>query len=501
AKKKDGKKSSAGKGDKKNKDKGKNPEEQGKKPDKSGKGKNAKNEIKVYKDYGEFAEVPEEIKHVTAVGEAAVVVSMLGGTEKDTPLVGADADFVENEQIQRVMASKGVDKVKKVWKDDGTEKGDLSSVKKIIDLDPELCFVMEGDETLTKKQEDELLKNNIIVYVIPNMASASKITYAVKLVGDILEKGGNEQAGKVRDAYLEFHDDLVKHFKDENGGLTGGFNYDTGKKASTDATTVRTLMITDWDKDARYEDGNGFLSSDQGVAVAELGYEEDPSAYYLSVGGALNNAAAGQWRGLSGRTAGVWQFTTSKAPVSWRKWTSIDRQKITYAPDPQGFDTALMWSVEGKCGLGTKEFPAVVVSTQEQKDLLDQDAHRDNGLYHPYSVVSKGDYATYSSVGFINGPDSNLVDACIGTHGMGTQSSLNDGTTVNYYDVYVNPTGLFSNWRKGGVESVLEASWTFQKFRKADYPAEADVQHFYKEFYGYELSSQETEEIMNGPES
>lgn len=481
---------------------GLNPEEEGTNSDETGKGKNADNDVKVYQDYGEFPETPEGITHVTAVGQAAVIVSALGGTEDETPLVGADAAFVEDEQVQTVLAAKGVAGVEALWDNDGTQEGDLSkaNLKKIIKSDVELCFTMEGDDTFTKEQEEALLEEDIIVYVLPSMASASRIVSAVKIVGDILEAGGNEEAGKLRDAYEKFHTGLVDALVDENGGITGGYNYNTGKKVSTKATDLYTLLITDWDDTASYADENAFLTSSQGVALAALGYEKTPVAHYLSVGGVINNAAAGSiWRNLSGRTAVVWQFTTSKASLAWRRWTSIDRTKVTYAPDVQGFDTALMWSATAQAGAGTAEFPGVVVATQAIKDRLLEDAARDNGLYHPYPVVSKGEFAVTSSVGFYTG--GNLVDACIGTHGMGTKSTLNDGTATEYYDVHVNPAGLFSSWIDGSMESVLEAAWAYQTFRDDTYNLEEQVHSFYQEFYGYELSPAELDAILAGPEA
>lgn len=441
------------------------------------------------------------MKHVTAVGQAAVIVSMLGGTSKKTPLVGADEELLENKGAQKVLANKGIASVKKVWKDDGTSEGDLDDVDDIVKLDPELCFVTEGEKTLTDKQEKALLKKNIIVYVLPNMKSASKISYAVELVGKILKAGGNDGAGELASDYVKWHDDLVDKLKDKNKGLTGGFNFDKGKKASSDATPLSTLYVSDWDYDAVYDDPNDYLESSQGVGIADLGYEEAPVTYYMSVGGVLNNAAAGTFRDLSGYAAPVWQFSLTKAPSAWGNWKSIDRGKASYALKGNGFDNALLWSNSESAGLGTRAFPGVVVANQKMARAMERDAGDDHGLYYPYPTAKSthGGVITTSTVGFYTG--SNLVDACIGTSGGHTRSVLNDGSDVEAYDIHVNPSGPFSSWTEGSVESVLEASWVQKTFRDSSYDLNADIEGFYSKFYDYSLASSEVDEILAGEES
>ena len=478
-------------------DEGDNPDFQGDNQDESGSGKNSKNKKKVYKDYGEFPEIPEEIKHVTAVGQAAVIVSMLGGTEDDTPLVGADAALLDNEEVQKVLAARGISKVQKVWDNDGTAEGDLTDVQDIIALDPELCFVTEGDDTLTEEQEEALVAADILVYVLPSMASASKITYAVQLVGEILEKGGNEQAGQRAKDYIEFHDALVSDIATENGGLTGGFDYNTGREVATGSDPLYSLYISDWDYNARYDDPTGYIETPEGVGAADIGYEEHPVSYYMSVGGVSNTAATGVFRVLSGHTAPVWQFSLSQMPCTWSNWQKINRSKVTYELKGNGFVYALLWADEDDgYGLGTEEFPGVIVATQEMKAAMEREALRSRGAYFPYPATTstRGGVVNATMVGFDNG--DNLVAACIGTRGSGLQSVLNSGDgDVGAYDIHVNPHGLFSSWTDGSVESVLEAAWVYKTFRNESYDLDSQVRAFYRDFYGYELD--ESDELTD----
>ena len=473
-------------------DDGENPDFEGDNQSDTGHGKNANNEVKVYKDYGDTPEIPEGIEHVTAVGQAAVIVSMLGGTSDSTPLVGADANLLGNADAQRVLSAKGISNVASVWNNDGTTAGDLASTQAVIDLDPELCFVMEGDDTLTPAQEEELLAANIIVYVLPSMASPSKISYAVELVGEILAKGGNVQAGSLAERYREFHNDLVNDIAGRNNGVTGGFDYDLGREVDTGASQLYSLYISDWDESARYSDPDGFITTPEGVGVADVGYEAHPVSYYMSVGGVTNTAATSVFRVLSGYRAPVWQFSLTQAPCTWASWQAINRKKVTYELKGNGFSYALLWADEGEgYGVGSPQFPGVIVATQAMKSSMEREATRAAGIYFPYPATSSthGGVVSATMVGFFNG--SNLVASCIGTSGEGLSSFLNDGSgKVGSYGIYVNPHGLFSSWADGSVESVLETAWVYKTFRNEDYDLDAVISRFYSEFYGYELGSE-----------
>lgn len=494
----EGKKSTAGKGDK-NKNKGKGQKASKKHTSPLGAGKNKNNDVKVYKDYGDFPDIPKDIKYVTAVGQAALIVSMLGGSEDSTPLLGADDDFTGNKSAKKMLAKRGIAKVKTWWKNDGSSEGDLKSLDTITHSKAQLCFVMEGDDTFSSKQEKQLLKANIIVYMLPSMTSASKIKSAVSIVGQILKEGGNDQAGERADEYASFHKELIKTVTDKNGGYTGGFNYDTGKKASSEASSLSTLFISDWDYKAHYSDDDGFLNSSQGVGIADLGYEEHPISYYLSAGGANNVAATDDRRVLSGHTAVVWQFSLTQASLEWKNWTSIDRSKVDYPLKGDGYDNCMLFTSDSEVGLGTDGFPAVIVADQKMKKAMQNSSKKPGDIYYPYpmtenrhegSSIHSAAYVGYSSNG-------HAVRSCIGLNSEGKTSLNNDGE-VKEYSILVNPSGAFSDWAAGGVESVLESAWAYKTFRSTDYDLKAKVKEFYESFYGYELTDADYDAIIAG---
>ena len=493
-----GKKSTAGKGDKEANN-GKGPKNSKKNRSALGKGKNKDNDVKEYKDYGDYPEIPKDIKYVTAVGEAAVIVSMLGGTSDSTPLVGADESFTSNKTAKAVLKNKGISKVKTWWSNDGSQKGDLKSVSAITHSKVQLCFVTEGDSTFSSKNVKQLLKANIIVYTLPNMSSASKIKQAVSIVGDTLEEGGNEQAGKLADEYASFHKELIKTMTDENGGYTGGFNYDTGKKVDSNASSLSTLYISDWDYTARYKDEDGFLNTSQGVGVADLGYEDYPISYYLSAGGVSNVAATGTNKTMSGHTAVVWQFSLTEAPLEWKNWTKIDRTKVDKTLKGDGFEECLLFSNDDAVGLGTEKFPKVIVADQKMKKTMEKASKSSGDVYYAYPVtqnkhegssISTSPYVGYAAQG-------HPVRSCIGLNSEGTSDLNNDGK-VQQYDIVVNPSGGFSDWAVGGVESILESAWAYKTFRDEDYDLKSKVEEFYKTFYDHDLSDSEYKDILAG---
>lgn len=499
----EGARSAAGRGTKKNADSGENGSATGRHKTKNGSGKNAGNEVKVYEDYGDAPEIPKGITKVTAVGQAAVIVSMLGATAKKTPLVGADAELLSDSRAKAALSKKSISKAKTLWKKDGASK-DLLSVDRLVKADPDLCFVFEGDDTFTAKQQKELLENKIIVYVLPALTSARKIEYAVQLVAKILDKGGNEQAQTVCDAYAKWHDDLVKELEDANGGITGGFNYDTGKRVSTNADALYTLYLSDWDATARYNDENGgFLQSSSGAGVCELSYKDSPLCHYLSVGGVVNNAATGTWRSatLSGQTAVAWQFSQTTCPSAFKYWSRLDRSKVSYAPATgDGLDRALMWNTGDRVGLGTDEFPGVIVKTKRIAGYLEKDAANSTGIYHPYPVSRTSGRTSVSGVGYTNG--NSLVSSCIGTSESGSSSVFYDESgkaNGKTYGIHVNPRGMTGSWTDGSVESVLESAWAYRTFRKPDYDLESKVKGFYRTFFDHDLTDGEYDSIVAGP--
>jgi len=454
----------------------------------------------------EEPEIPENIDEVAAVGNAAVIVSMVSGTKDSSALVACDEKT--KSKTRKVLANKGISKAQALWTGDGSSSGDLSSanLKKLVkDVVPDLVFVMEGDTTLTSAQADKLSDANIDVYTLPKLTSATRIAYAVELVGKVLDKGGVEGAEDNYKEYLSYHKQLVKKYLDANGGMTGGFDFDAAESADPPATDISTLYVDKWDSGARY--GGSAISTHDGVAVATLGYEKAPLNYYLSVGGVLNNAASSLIRNQETNKAGiVWQFDATQMPYKFSKWNGLDEATFDLQSKLSrgGFANDLLWSNKSRCGLGTDNFPALIAASDELKDRLEENANEPGDIYYPYPTISPG--GTGNTVGYFydtSDTHGGYAESCIGNDNSG--NSVLNGTL---YPIYVNPKGLcqedsedaLCSWARGSVESVLEASWANYRFRGGSESAfKADVEEFYQTFYDYELTDSDFSKIADGP--
>ena len=72
-------------------------------------------------------------------------------------------------------------------------------------------------------------------------------------------------------------------------------------------------------------------------------------------------------------------------------------------------------------------------------------------------------------------------------------------TAVKNGQVYSNPRGVFA-WDRYGVEEALQPQWCAQLLypdRFQDFDIKAEVIYFYKEFFGYDLSEDEAQMILD----
>ena len=73
-------------------------------------------------------------------------------------------------------------------------------------------------------------------------------------------------------------------------------------------------------------------------------------------------------------------------------------------------------------------------------------------------------------------------------------------TAVKNKAVYANPNGVFS-WDRYSGEEALQVLWAAKKFNPdkfEDVDIEQETKNFYLGFYGYELSDEQTKQILNG---
>lgn len=451
--------------------------------------------------------IPSGINEVAALGNNAVIVSIVGGQADSTPLKACDANM--KKQTSSLLASKGISKTSALWSGDGSKSGSLSSknFNKLLQKDtiPDLVFLTEGSSALTSSQIKKLKKHKVDIYYLPELTSRKRIRFAVRVVGMILAKGGVSGAETNYKNYLSEEESLATKYRDDGTKIVGGRDFDTGKKVGSTSDTIVTLYIDDWDEDARLKNAS-FLDTSSGVATATVGYESSPISYYLSVGNVLNNAASETFlKATDGESAIVWQFGT-KTDYSFSNWTGLDsatcdlfEQINVGGTGGLGKDLLCYKVSDSKLyGLGTETFPAIIAKSKAIAKQFKAESNESGQIYYTYPEQTSSGSST--TKGIQHG--STVLPSCIGWSSLSSEK-------VTDYDVYVNPSGLaqksssdsLCSWAEGSIESPLEASWAKWKFdggSQADF--ESDVTDFYKSIYGYTVTSADLEEIENGSE-
>lgn len=389
----------------------------------------------------------------------------------------------------------------------------------------------EDESALLKKRykiETRSFSLNTVAYLKNTMNWAKKV-----LTGG---SGFEKDSSKQYDAYWDFHDKLLDEVSSCNGGAaiwtTGrvaSIDFSTGRKSKMDAVDqddlVWTLLIDQWDKRASYSYKNiaSTLKSKNGLGVCTLGYEWSPVSYYLQRGGVLNNSAA-RYQGDDNAFKSqiyyryVWQFDMRYGqPSTLKNKRSINDGSLTAAEDqidPNAPGDILLRAQDGTSGLGKHgeaKFPAVIVATSEAKKRMEKDRNS-SGVYAPYYLEagSTGNNANNDAMGLPYSPSKgsgkSLWRSYIGREGDIDENdcaALEDYSTkpAEAYDVLLNPHGVYSNWIKGSVESVLESAWAYENIvaehrkgastLKTSYgnSAQSVVEYFYETFYGKSINA------------
>lgn len=441
-------------------------------------------------------EIPENINEVVAFGNNAVIVAMLAADSADAVLLGCDAATAS--KTGDVLAGCGMGNVTPI---DFTEGDAMSggAFSALTSLAPDAVFVTEGKNPFGETELARLQEEKITVYTLPALTSDKRIRTAVEIVGRTLAQGGVSGAEDRYRSYLAFCDDIVSKYSSGNQGLVEGAVTAESGEVLAAPTDVVTLFVDKWDYDAVLHDDSGYLNGSGGVGLATLGFGSDPTNYYLSVGGALNNAASQRVRNHlsgSGYTGVVWQFADETLNFGFGRWSNLDATYDLAAHIGTGglFGRNLLcYTSSGRYGAGSPTvFPAIIAKTQQIKQAFDSSSAQPGDYYYSYPTIPATSNGT--TVGyFIGESSSTFVEACIGLDG-GYASVLNDGAATPM-TVLVNPKGLcqessndsLCSWTDGSVESVLEASWAHYRLHggsQSDFAA--DVAYFYRTFYKYD---------------
>ncbi len=422
---------------------------------------------------GRLVDVPENVDRVSAVGEAAVLVEMLGGQDR---LAATSQSLSAGDIRSRVFP----EQAQVLWSGDGGAELSESGFQALLAAGPEVCFEISGQNTFSESQIEALAAQGIAYVALPQMTTTDGLKQAVQVVGSVLgdkSSEGGTNAPELADEYIAFADGAVSEVSAKIQRFTyNGVDYDnnyylngekkvSGSSGDSAANGKYTLFISDWDDSVYYRlASESYVTLEgNGSAVAYSGYSYSPLCYYMSLAGVVNSAATVYDSGALTR----WYVNTLK-PVT---------RVFTYSGGtgtPLARNTNLT-AVDGDM-LGSERFPAIVVASSDIKSKIEA-----SPLWRYYGETeAAGGHNT--GIGFLD-ESGNIISSNV----------------AGSYDIYVNPSGV-SDWTAASAESVLEVYWIAEKFQGAYSQAEVKsrIKEFYSTFYRYDLSDAEAEAIYAG---
>lgn len=421
--------------------------------------------------------IPENVKSVAAVGQAALFVEMLGGANR---LLATSANFKNNGFAASIFSDLG--NVKGLWERDGESAMSDAQFQQLLTTAPEAVFYIADAnygsvQSFTETQLNTLNQKGIYTVPLAMFNTTTNIKNNVRVMGKVLGKrndvSGAKDANDMAEKYINWLEDISKGFGHTFSG-PNKWNLDQPNSFSrNDVETVGsyaddgqyTILISGWDSSVstRREDG---------VAYARTGYSKrhSPASYFLSLGGAANTAI------LITDTGGTipafpivptyMDLTGSNVNGKYQNadtWRSKSRQVTGYNSNYIGNDTLKKVIVDS-----ANTYNAIMSSL----------------AWAPTEWVT--DSEGYSGYGYI-----------------GTNGRLADSNIHGDYELVINPYGIGS-WIEGSPEAPLEALWANELFNNglsesdAFHAIAADIQYFYSEFYGYSLSVSDLEYIKAG---
>lgn len=419
-------------------------------------------------------DLPEDVATVAAVGDAALYVEMLGGANR---LVASSASFTTSYYAQLFS---DYSNVKGLWEKKGENAMTDAQFRQLLTADPEAVFYIAYKDvdgysvfqTFTENQLSQLNQKGIYTIPLAMFNTTANIKNNVKTIGKVLGKGskvnGAKNANKVANDYISWMDSIISG--KESQTYSGPEQYDLDQDGILSEKNSRyseigqhTLYISGWDETASADPGG------QGVAYARTGYSwrSSPLSYYLSLGGAANNAVLVTDGGFN-RDLPVVPFTNAAVygTVNGGSIGTDYKDKSRFMTSHGGY-------------IGTDSFKNVIVDSNTTREYMEGNEAWVNYGYQPYGINGQQGWGR---------PNGDAMDFS-NIHGD--------------FNIIVNPYGVGS-WTEGSPESPLEVLWAEQIFLDGQDADSAfnniahEVSDFYQTFYGISLSPQDLESVKNG---
>lgn len=453
--------------------------------------KNKKQEV--IDSNGEKKDVPSNADQVTAVGEAAVMVEMLGGSNR---LAGTSESLTRNGMARHALTDLKSDKVRTWWSGTGKDPIPAKHFQTLLQSKPAACFVISGEHTFTNMQMKVLSERKIPVVTLYRMSTADHVCKNVTLIGKVLgsstAKGRKNAVAMARKYNQWYRDELAeigaRRFTDFT--LTDYDNDILGEGGkirylNTQGNGFYGLFLQYWDSSARIRiysnTDHGVIGTWSGGAPAtDSGYSNSPLSYFMSRAGVVNSAAAEAAR-ENLRTQKTWYVN------GWENGeciVHINGRYNSYKASGTSSGPLLAQVYKNTQGntrlnrvhLGSRAFPKVIAASPSIKKKASQ-----TQLLKYYTVKQEKNYEYngYRWKGF-------RMESCI----------------TGRYDIVTNPCGIAS-WTAGSVEAPLEMAWIGHQYRTYAV-SESDIRNkvirFYQTFYDYDLSDKDVllDKILSG---
>lgn len=417
------------------------------------------------------ADLPEDVATVAAVGDAALYVEMLGGSNR---LLASSASFTQNGLAQQFS---DFSKVKGLWEKSGETAMTDAQFQQLLTTNPEAVFyIADADsssfQSFTEQQLTTLNQKGIYTVPLSLFNTTNNIKNNVRTIGKVLGKGskvpGSKNANNVASDYIKWMESIVDGKEGQTFTGTKKINFDQDAvfsdayaetKSSYSDNGQYTILINGWATDAETD------VAGQGVAYAISGYtrRSSPVSHYLSIGGLANTAVMQP----DLRTRNLPVVPMHQANVYGRvNGDSVYDQYKTHnsnMTNPPGTGVYL----------GDPSFRTIIVDSQSTRNAIHNNDAWKNWGYNEFGVGGQREYGR---------PVGDTIDLS-NIHGD--------------YNVIVNPSGIGS-WTTGSPESPLEVLWAEQVYNlvgendeiqvedKAFNAISGAITDFYRTYYGFE---------------
>jgi ABC-type Fe3+-hydroxamate transport system substrate-binding protein len=173
---------------------------------------------------GDYVDIPENLRSCTAVGVAAQLALMLGGSDA---LLGAD----ENVLYSGIAGQLGVS-AQVWWSGSGTSGISDDCFSALLAAKPDACFVISGQNTFSEAQTQQLKDAGIAVVTLYALSSVDSLSYNAQIMGEAFQ---NED---LANDYVSWVNDLLAQVSSATSGTDSG---------------TSSLYLCGWDTSASYE--------------------------------------------------------------------------------------------------------------------------------------------------------------------------------------------------------------------------------------------------------